>query len=82
MVDKMGDFARSYWPVFAGIVAASVAWGALYTRVDTAAADVRAMRADVSQLAAGMAGTTARAQASDQRIADLFDRVRLLEQRR
>lgn len=81
MVEKVGELARSYWPVVAGVVGAAVAWGALYEQGRQSAATLERMVAVVQRIDVTAGATAEHVRVSDQTTADLLARVRTLEDR-
>lgn len=79
MVDRIGEFARSYWLVLASVIGAAAGWGALYERVDSGDRKLDRLSATMERVEPLLAATVARGDATDRRVADIIDRVKLLE---
>jgi hypothetical protein len=82
MVETAGRIIRSNWPVIVAVLAGAVGYGALYERAYSTSTAVEKLSASFDKFNAGLAAETEHGKSQDQRMADVIDRVRLLELRR
>ena len=82
MVDRLGELARSYWMVVSTVIAAAVAWGVMYQKLDGATSTLAKLDARFDQVVTATATNTEHGKATDVRLADIIDRVRALERQR
>lgn len=89
VTDKIGEFARTYWPVIVGAVMVATAWGANTAQIGWVAEGNKAILAKLDKLSdqqstfqTSVATTQALEQWNSRSVADLNERMRTLEARR
>lgn len=88
MTDKIVDSVRGWWPIAAGVIAASIAWGVLVARVESSVAvqariEAKLDRLTESNAALGISLATQQALslATADKLIDIRERLRLVESR-
>lgn len=81
MVDKMGEFARSYWLPIAGALLLAAAWGTSTAQIAAIGTSQDKMTVKLDGITASVASLQTSTQYTNQDIAELRSRMRLLEAR-
>lgn len=82
MTDKIGEFARSYWPVIAALLMIAAAWGTSTAQIGWLDASVKGIGTKLDTMSLDVATIKATGHYTTQEIADLRERVREIERRR